>query len=111
MCGEPTFEITKWLKAHCVPLSLSELAEFALAGSLPDNAIALTFDDGYEDNLLDALPLLEEFEIPATFFLTTGGLARAAPYWWDVLEAANVELAVYFRPCTHACRRMANAQA
>jgi peptidoglycan/xylan/chitin deacetylase (PgdA/CDA1 family) len=32
------------------------------------------------------LPLLEEYGVPATFFLTTEGLDRPHWYWWDVLE-------------------------
>ena len=34
-------------------------------------AVALTFDDGYHDNLVHALPVLREFRLPATIFVTT----------------------------------------
>jgi peptidoglycan/xylan/chitin deacetylase (PgdA/CDA1 family) len=53
---------------------------------LPERAVALTFDDGYEDNLRIAVPLLQRYQAPATFFLTTAGLAHPAEYWWDTLE-------------------------
>lgn len=43
------------------------------------NAIALTFDDGYRDNLTVALPLLEKFQLPMTIFVTAGFLDRE-PY-------------------------------
>lgn len=42
---------------------------------LPENAIAVTFDDGYLDFERNALPLLAERGIPATLFVTTGALA------------------------------------
>jgi peptidoglycan/xylan/chitin deacetylase (PgdA/CDA1 family) len=47
--------------------------------------ICITFDDGYENNYKYALPLLEEYKVPATFFITA---AREAGYdilWNDFL--------------------------
>lgn len=50
-------------------------------------SIAITFDDGYADNFTNALPLLEKFEVPATFFVTTGYVGKSMPFWWDELQA------------------------
>lgn len=49
-------------------------------------SIAVTFDDGYADNALEALPIVEEIGIPATFFVSTGNLDTRREYWWDELE-------------------------
>jgi peptidoglycan/xylan/chitin deacetylase (PgdA/CDA1 family) len=49
-------------------------------------SIAITFDDGYADNALEALPILEEVGVPATFFVTTGNLDTRREFWWDELE-------------------------
>ncbi len=38
--------------------------------------VAITFDDGYRDNLTVALPLLEKFHLPITLFVTAGLLGR-----------------------------------
>jgi peptidoglycan/xylan/chitin deacetylase (PgdA/CDA1 family) len=51
--------------------------------------VAITFDDGYEDNLRCGLPILERHDAPATFFLTSATPGR--PYWWDVLAAASLD--------------------
>lgn len=44
----------------------------------------LTFDDGYGNNLR-ILPLLEEYAIPATCYVTTGNLEQQHCFWWDVV--------------------------
>jgi len=51
-------------------------------------AVALTFDDGYADNLAMALPLLENYGAPATVFVATSWIDRGDPFWWDRL--ANI---------------------
>jgi len=47
--------------------------------------IAITFDDGYADNLEIALPLLEKYRLPATVFVATDAL-RGKEFWWDRAE-------------------------
>jgi peptidoglycan/xylan/chitin deacetylase (PgdA/CDA1 family) len=72
------------LRKHTHPIRLSELVRHLRDGTLPDKSVALTFDDGYSDNLYLAKPLLEEYEIPATVFVCTGFLGRE--FWWDELQ-------------------------
>jgi peptidoglycan/xylan/chitin deacetylase (PgdA/CDA1 family) len=48
--------------------------------------VAITFDDGYADNLNVAAPLLAGQGLPATFFLTSGLLGSPREFWWDELE-------------------------
>jgi peptidoglycan/xylan/chitin deacetylase (PgdA/CDA1 family) len=50
--------------------------------------IALTFDDGYRDNLVHALPVLEKHGAPFTIFVTSGFADRTAAMWWSDLEEA-----------------------
>jgi len=47
--------------------------------------VAVTFDDGYADNLYEAKSVLERYEIPATIFIV-GGEETAGVFWWDELE-------------------------
>jgi peptidoglycan/xylan/chitin deacetylase (PgdA/CDA1 family) len=44
----------------------------------------LTFDDGYYNNVR-ALPVLEEFDVPAVFFISTGHVKEQKSFWWDVV--------------------------
>lgn len=64
------------------PLSVTEGLERLEAGR-PGHWVAMTFDDGYADNVERALPILTAAGGSATFYLTAGLMeARRAP-WWD----------------------------
>ena len=47
--------------------------------------VALTFDDGYADNLHVAKPILDAAGIPATMFVVTDFIGSARGYWQDEL--------------------------
>jgi peptidoglycan/xylan/chitin deacetylase (PgdA/CDA1 family) len=67
-------------------LPLQEFARLQLANSLPRNAVAITFDDGYACNALVAAPMLQSFGYPATFFVVSQAIERPEEFWWDHLE-------------------------
>ena len=48
--------------------------------------ICLTFDDGYKDNLLHALPLLKKHGVPATIYVTNCFPNGTAILWWYIFE-------------------------
>jgi peptidoglycan/xylan/chitin deacetylase (PgdA/CDA1 family) len=73
------------LTADWRPMALEELAVAARAGRVPDRAVAVSFDDGYADNLEHAAPALAEAGVPATFFVASGFLGADHEYWWDEL--------------------------
>jgi peptidoglycan/xylan/chitin deacetylase (PgdA/CDA1 family) len=74
------------IKQHSHPMSLQKMVHYIQQGKLPRRALAITFDDGYADNLFTAKPLLEKYNIPATVFITTGYLGHKREAWWDELD-------------------------
>ncbi|HKP11993.1 MAG TPA: polysaccharide deacetylase family protein [Blastocatellia bacterium] len=68
------------------PASLQQLSSGLREGRLPRRAIVVTFDDGYADNLLNAKPLLEAHDVPATVFVATGYSHADREFWWDELD-------------------------
>lgn len=57
-----------------------------------DKQIVVTFDDGYADNLYNALPILEKYNVPATIFVATGQIMNNKVMWWDELYELVVEM-------------------
>ena len=55
------------------------------SGGIP---VAITFDDGYHDQLEIAGPALAEFDIPATVFVTSGFVDGEIWMWWDQIRYA-----------------------
>ncbi len=55
-------------------LSLKTALEKLDNDNLPSRAVCITFDDGYADNYLNALPILNKFGLEATFFIANGFL-------------------------------------
>ncbi|GAK51724.1 polysaccharide deacetylase [Candidatus Moduliflexus flocculans] len=68
------------------PLHLTELVQALSSHQMPRRGIVMTFDDGYVDNLYNATPLLKQFHIPATVFVTAGLIGQSQELWWDELE-------------------------
>jgi peptidoglycan/xylan/chitin deacetylase (PgdA/CDA1 family) len=73
------------------PISLSELVEGVGRRQLPERAVAVTFDDGYADNLEVAAPILLEHGIPTTLFVAADLIDAGGPPWWDELAALLLE--------------------
>ncbi|PYV99683.1 MAG: hypothetical protein DMG89_06715 [Acidobacteria bacterium] len=65
------------------PVTLDHILLFLIAQKqLPRRAVAITFDDGYLDNLEEAATVLNRLGIPAAFYLTTGLIGQADAPWF-----------------------------
>lgn len=59
-------------------ISLEQFRLFMKGGKVPDNAVLVTFDDGYENFYTTAYPIMKERHIPGVSFVITGDFSKGA---------------------------------
>lgn len=73
-----------YFKTHYNIVTIDEYFEGA---SHPTKlTVAITFDDGYKNNLIEVLPILEKYKVPATFYVTTIQQTEHPILWADALD-------------------------
>lgn len=78
-----------WLASVYRFLPLDEAVLRLQNGTLPRRAAVITFDDGYQDNLDVAAPLLNALGLPATFFLTSAWLKGGMMFNDSIIETVR----------------------
>ena len=91
--GEVDIDVFTWqmelLAKYFNVLPLADALEKLKNNQLPARAVCITFDDGYADNYLNALPILQKFNLKATFFIATGYLNGGIMWNDKVIEAVR----------------------
>jgi peptidoglycan/xylan/chitin deacetylase (PgdA/CDA1 family) len=83
---------------HLRTISAADLVASLRHGHLPERAVVLTFDDGYKDDVTEALPLLRRYHDTATFYLISGTIDSPRHLTWaDVrtLRDAGMEIGAH----------------
>jgi peptidoglycan/xylan/chitin deacetylase (PgdA/CDA1 family) len=90
---DPDVDTFRWqmqLLARCFNvLALPEALAALAARRLPPRAVCITFDDGYRSTHDLALPVLREFDLPATVFVTTAYLGSGNMWNEIILDAVR----------------------
>jgi peptidoglycan/xylan/chitin deacetylase (PgdA/CDA1 family) len=86
-------EQMEWIGRRFSVVSLDEVVAAADGADLPDRAVLITFDDGYQDNLDNALPVLRRLGLPAVVFLATHHIETGRAFWWDRVASFFVRYA------------------
>lgn len=72
---EATESVFRWhmelICRYMTPISLADAMHGLRNNCLPQNAVCVTFDDGYINNLTVAQPILEQYQVPATVYIAT----------------------------------------
>jgi peptidoglycan/xylan/chitin deacetylase (PgdA/CDA1 family) len=84
----------EYLAYNYCTLDLEEAVERLRRRDIPDNAIVITFDDGYRDNYTNAFPVLKSLSLPATVFLAVDAIGSRRVLWHDRVFSAFRETRV-----------------
>jgi peptidoglycan/xylan/chitin deacetylase (PgdA/CDA1 family) len=81
------YKILRLLKKKGNILSLDEIF-YCIKNhiNLPKNTYAITFDDGFENNYSLAAPILDELNLPSTFYFSTDFIENNSMSWIDKIE-------------------------
>jgi peptidoglycan/xylan/chitin deacetylase (PgdA/CDA1 family) len=71
------------LRRHCTVIGVDELCAALDGHELPPNAAMITFDDAYLSCHEVALPVLEDLDLPAVFFVATSFVEQRRLFWWE----------------------------
>ena len=66
-------------------ITTDQLIENVMNKKLESDCYCITSDDAYEDNYLNALPVIESLKCPSTFFVASGLIGTNQPFWWDMM--------------------------
>jgi len=94
----PDFEYQiKYLSEHFEIVPLREIFKSYREGKAGKNQIAITFDDGYENNYTNAFPVLKKYNAPATIFVVTKMLDQPDYLlWYDLIDLVKQKLDISF---------------
>jgi peptidoglycan/xylan/chitin deacetylase (PgdA/CDA1 family) len=72
-----------FLRRHFQPLTPQQFVERLANRNFRRRDCLVTFDDGWRDNFRYAFPVLEQYAIPAIFFVTTGYIGTSSTFWQE----------------------------
>ncbi len=82
-------DVIAYLKKNYSIVGIDEAVDRLQSGrGFKSPTINITFDDGYRDNYTLAYPILKEYDVPATIYLTTSLIGTGGRTWTDRIEAA-----------------------
>ena len=77
-------------------ISAKELVDIIENKQKIKKAVWLSFDDGWKVNIENVIPVLEKYNIPATFFISTKPVEDGY-FWWTVAEKYKSLLPIKFK--------------
>jgi peptidoglycan/xylan/chitin deacetylase (PgdA/CDA1 family) len=77
----------QYLASTYTIISLQKFIHHVQSGCFPERRqVLITFDDGYRDNYLYAYPILKQWHVPATVFLSPQYIEAQALFFWERVQ-------------------------
>ena len=84
---EEFLEQMNYLKNYCNIISIDEYLDFLVNNNkFPRRSTIITFDDGFKNNYTIAANILDDLQIPAVFYVSSGVINTNLMFWVDKLE-------------------------
>lgn len=79
-------------------ISLEQFGDYMNGSAVPDNAVLVTFDDGYESFRSNSFPILDRLDIPAVNFIITDTLDQPDAYNIPFMSRDDIRAVTSARP-------------
>lgn len=107
--GEVFSQQMEYLSRTCNPVTMNQVLDFVRGTrSVPQRSVAVTFDDGFADNLNVAVPIMNRYGVPGTIYVATDYLSRIP--WFCTLRFifARTQRASFTDPFDGTVRQLDN---
>lgn len=64
---------------------------------LPSRAVWITLDDGWKGNITEVIPIIKQYEVPITIFVSTGPVESRLPFWFSTARRFEEKLPIKYR--------------
>ena len=99
-----------YLRKRYTPVSLNDLHQILTKQLMVKNPVVVTFDDGYRDNFINALPVMLDFNVPFAVFVSTNFVGGKMPLngiplemlSWNEIREMHSSGIVSFQSHTHS---------
>ena len=86
-----TSVLESYLESGYHPIGIDEIPEY-ISQDRGKKFFAVTFDDGYRDNLEYALPILRKLRVPSCIYICTCFPNRTSSMWWYGLQDIIIKI-------------------
>jgi peptidoglycan/xylan/chitin deacetylase (PgdA/CDA1 family) len=91
-------EQIRYFSKYYTPMSFDHFLKTTNKVNASKKALIVTFDDGYKDNLVYALPVLKRYQVPATIYVATKFACGDHSMWWyEVWSMCQENQKILFR--------------